>query len=100
MSGPKDSHLTIRLPGPLSEALDAEAARRGVARSQVVREAVATYVAAPLSARRAIVPPITAAQLAERWHDLPHLSAHDAELFAVDVACAREDAPPRVPEWE
>lgn len=94
----KDSHLTIRLPRALVSALDAESERRGLARSHLVREAVAEYVAVPRASRAPRT--VTAAQLAAAWHTLPALSPSDAESFAADVECARDNAPPPVPEWD
>lgn len=43
----KDSQLTLRLPRDLQRALARRARERGVPKSQVVREALQAYLAAP-----------------------------------------------------
>lgn len=81
----KDSHLTLRLPEALGDALEARAAEDRVPKSQVVREAVVRYLApdhpATAEPRR-----VTARALAERWRALPHLTPEDAAAFADDIA--------------
>lgn len=42
-----DSQFTLRLPAPLAKAVARLARERGVLRSQVVREALEAYLAAP-----------------------------------------------------
>jgi hypothetical protein len=42
-----DSQLTLRLPAALARALGRLARRRGVVRSQVVREALEAYLSGP-----------------------------------------------------
>lgn len=46
-----DDQLTFRIPRDLSRALSRRAEERGVPRSQVVREALAAYVAESVQAR-------------------------------------------------
>ena len=43
----KDSQLTLRLPRDLERALSRRARERGVPKSQLVREALQAYLAAP-----------------------------------------------------
>ncbi|MFN7943471.1 MAG: ribbon-helix-helix domain-containing protein [Thermoanaerobaculia bacterium] len=45
--------ITVKVPEPLARSLDDEAQRSGRPRSDVVREAVAEYLARPRRARRA-----------------------------------------------
>jgi hypothetical protein len=92
----KDTHLTLRIPTPLADALDAYAAHRGVPRSAVVREAVSSYVIGP-----APVPttPISGAELARRWAQLPVLGADARRAFAEDIVAARADLAPPIDPW-
>jgi hypothetical protein len=95
-------HLTLRLSRDLARAVSRWAKSHGVAKSQVVREAVASYVGvAPLT----FVPPpgdasVSARAAAMRWARLPHLSAVEADGLADDVAASRASLPPIVPPWE
>lgn len=43
--GAHSPSVTLRFPTPVLERIDAEAARRGVRRSEIVREAVELYLA-------------------------------------------------------
>ena len=86
----KTSHVTLRLPRELARALTRWARERGVAKSHVVREAVAAYLSAgPAAAPR----PVSAAALAERWSALPRLTPEEAATLADDIAAAREGLP-------
>lgn len=95
-------HLTLRLSRDLARAVSRWAKAHGVAKSQVVREAVASYVGvAPLT----FAPPegdatVSAHAAAVRWARLPRLSVAEAESLADDVAASRASLPPIVPPWE
>lgn len=87
----KDSHVTLRLPGALARTLARWAKQHGVAKSQVVREAVAAYLrTGPTAVSRTV----TAADLAEQWRDLPRLTPDEAAAFSADLAEARDALPP------
>lgn len=94
----KNSHLTLRLPADLGEALDARATQDRTAKSQVVREAVARYLAGDVPAhpdqRR-----VPARVLAERWEHLPHLTPEDAADFAKDLTRAGDAMPLPESPW-
>jgi hypothetical protein len=92
----KDSHLSLRLPAALGRALAKRAREAGVARSHLVREAVAGYLTGPRAPAR---PVVTAAELAERWSALPRLGPEEAAAFGDDLAAARA-ALPAPPAWE
>lgn len=92
----KEAHLTVRLPGELADELDARAELRGLARSQVVREAVAAYLvgpSAPATAR------ISARDLAQRWAHLPVLRDDERAQFSADVDAARAALPLPSDPW-
>ena len=85
----KDSHVTLRLSPDLARALARCARDRGMSKSHVVREAVATYLRAPpVTPRR-----LTAAELAEHWPALPRLTTDEARAFADDLSAARGELP-------
>lgn len=95
----KDSHLTLRLPAGLARLLARWAAAHGVPKSQVAREAVARYLAAPageVPTTRAL----TARDLARRWASLPRLHPEEAAGLAADIMSGREALPPVAPPWE
>ena len=93
-----DTHLTLRLPADLARALARWARARAVPKSQVVREAVARYLApADASAGER---PLTARDLAARWAALPRLEPDEAATLAADIAAARRDLPPPGTAWE
>jgi hypothetical protein len=71
-----------------------------VPKSQVAREAVASYLAVPGGTLSSAATAITAAQLAERWPGLPALTPGEAKDFAFDVAAAARRLPPAQPPWE
>lgn len=93
----KDAHITLRLPADVARALVRRARDTGVAKSHLVREAVASYLGArPTSAR----PSMTAAELAERWPTVPRLTPDEATALAADLAAARTALPPPPTAWE
>lgn len=94
----KNSHLTLRIPAALARLLDRLARTRGVPKSQVVREAVATYLA-PTS-EWASPPVVTCAELANRWASIPRLDQAEADELADDIADARAAVPPLVGAWK
>jgi hypothetical protein len=93
----KDSHLTLRLPAALAQALARWARARGVAKSAVAREAVARYLAEPAGepARR-----VTGRELALRWPDIPRLDPADAAEVAAEIERGRTELPVPPPAWE
>ena len=95
----KDSHLTLRLPAALARALARKARTAGVPKSQLVREAVARYLA-PADALGSSRPPVTARDLAARWPTLPRMAPEDVDDFAADIAAARAALPVPRPPWE
>ena len=94
----KNSHLTLRLPADLSRALARWARSRSVPKSQVVREAVASYLA-PASAPTERPPQVTARAFAERWAALPRLTPQEAADLEADIAVARAALPPVRSPW-
>jgi len=94
----KDSHLTLRLPANLARALVRLASSRGLPKSQLVREAVARYLA-PSSAPVERPPRMTARSLAAHWAALPRLTRQEAGDLEADLATAREDLPPKRAPW-
>lgn len=95
----KDSHLTLRLPAALGDALDARAAEDRVPKSQVVREAVVRYLD-PEQTARPERRQVTARELAARWPTLPHLSHEEAAAFEADITCAGDSMPLPESPWE
>lgn len=94
----KDAHLTLRLPADLARALARWARRRRVPKSQLVREAVALYLA-PSSASSERPPRVTARTFAERWAALPRLTPDEARDLEADIAAARSALPPVRTPW-
>lgn len=92
----KDTHLTLRLPAALTEALDRVAAARGTARSAVVREALASYLA---GAPRTPVRLMPAEEFSRVWASLPHLTPEEASAYADDIRAARASYPPERDPW-
>lgn len=91
-----DTPLSVRLPSELTDALDRRAAERGVGRSMVVREAVATYLtAAPTSTIRLM--PVAA--FLEIWPSAPKLSSEEAAAYAADLRADRESLGPVDDPW-
>ncbi|MGH7533055.1 MAG: CopG family transcriptional regulator [Gemmatimonadales bacterium] len=90
------SHITLRLPADLARVVTDKAREAGVAKSHLVREAVASY----LKGRPSVAPPrITAAELAGRWATFPRLTPSEASDLADDVAAARAALPPPPTSW-
>ena len=94
----KDSHLTLRIPADLARALARWARHRGLPKSQLVREAVARYLAAS-SAPAERLPQVTARTLAGRWAVLPRLTPEEARDLETDIAAARTGLPPVRTPW-
>jgi hypothetical protein len=94
----KASHLTLRLPADLARALVHLARGRGLPKSQLVREAVASYLAPP-SAPAERPPRVTARAFAERWANLPRLTPEEAHDLEADIAAARAELPPVRSRW-
>jgi len=94
----KDSHLTLRLPADLARALARWAHSRGVPKSQLVREAVARYLA-PSSAPLERPPRVTARTFAERWATMPRLTTEEANALEADIAAARATLPAVRAPW-
>jgi predicted transcriptional regulator len=94
-----DEHLTLRLPRELARALARWARRRRVPKSQVAREAVAAFLAVPGGTLSSATTAVTAAQLADRWQDLPALTPEEAKDFASDVEAAARQLPAVPPPW-
>jgi hypothetical protein len=94
----KDAHLTLRLSADLARALARLARGRRVPKSQVVREAVAGYLA-PAAAPANRPPQVTARTFAERWAALPRLTPEEARDLEADIAAARAALPPVRSPW-
>jgi len=94
----KDSHLTLRLPADLARALARWARNRRLPKSQLVREAVAQYLA-PSSMPAERPPQVTARAFAERWAALPRLTPDEARDLEADLAAARAALPPVRTPW-
>lgn len=95
-------HLTLRLSRDLARAVSRWAKTHGVAKSQVVRDAVAGYVGVatpgPTPAEHTAL--LTARAASRRWASLPHLSAEEAGGLAGGIAASRTSLPPVTPPWE
>ncbi len=94
----KDTHLTLRLPAGLARLLTRWAAAHGVPKSQVAREAVARYLAAP-GGDSPVASGLAARELARRWGGLPRLLPDEAESLTADLAAARAELPPVPTPW-
>jgi len=93
----KNTHLTLRLPSQLARALARRARERDVPKSQLAREAVASYLAAePQPLPRSV----SALDLAARWSSLPRLTPPEAASLAADIAAARSAVPAVGAPWE
>jgi len=69
-----------------------------VPKSQLVREAVARYLA-PSSAPAERPPRVTARTFAEHWAALPRLTPEEARDLEADIAAARAALPPVRTPW-
>jgi hypothetical protein len=94
----KNAHLTLRLPADLARALARLARGRRLPKSQLVREAVARYLA-PSSAPAERPPRVTARTLAERWATLPRLTTEEASALEADIEAARAALPAVRTPW-
>lgn len=98
----RDMHLTLRLSRDLARAVSRWAKTHGVAKSQVVRDAVASYVGLATSestpANQAAL--LKARAASRRWASLPHLSAEEAGGLAGGIAASRTSLPHVTPPWE
>jgi hypothetical protein len=93
----KDTVLSVRIPADLAESLDRRAESRGVGRSMMVREAVATYLGATPSAPS--VEPMPIAAFLDAWRRAPRLADDEAIAFAADLREARTALPPLDDPW-
>ncbi len=93
----KDTHLTLRLPAALARALARRARERGVPKSQLAREAVTRYLEPDPPPMH---PHLTAAELADRWAALPHLTDEDAGRMASDIADGIRALPSLTSPWD
>ncbi|HKV50766.1 MAG TPA: CopG family transcriptional regulator [Gemmatimonadaceae bacterium] len=95
-------HLTLRLSRELARAVSRWARAHGVAKSQVVRDAVASYVglASPGGAQAEHAPIASGRALSSRWATLPHLSVAEAGGLAGGIAASRSSVPRVTPPWE
>lgn len=92
------THITLRLPGDLAKSLSRLARARHVSKSQVVREAVASYLGGaslPVESR-----PVTALELAARWPRIPRLTPEEAAGMAADIEASRVALPLPPVSWE
>ena len=96
----KADHLTLRLPRELARALSRWARERGIPKSQLVREAVARYLAPADGGAEPPAKIVTATGLAVRWPQLPRLTPDEATAFNRDIARAREALPEARDAWE
>src|SRR6185437_1246813 len=98
----RDMHLTLRLSRDLARAVARWARAHGVAKSQVVRDAVASYVgmASSTAASAELGAAMTARVVAARWSALPHLSAEEAGGLAGGIAASRTSLPQVTLPWE
>lgn len=92
-----DTPLSVRLPAELAESLDRRAAERGVGRSMVVREAVASYLTAAPPTPTVRLMPVTAFLAA--WGTAPKLSDEEAAAYADDLRADRKALGPLDDPW-
>lgn len=94
----KDSHITLRVSDDLAQTLERAAEARGIAKSMLVREAVARYLTDTPPARSS--PPMTLDAFIAHWRTLPRLSTEEAESYANDMEAARDELLPLRDPWE
>jgi len=95
----KREHLTLRLPADLARALARWADTHDLPKSQIVRQAVAQYVASSNEGAVKASRMVTAAELAARWGSLPRLEPNEAQAFESDLAAGRRHLPPVRSRW-
>ena len=84
----------------MSRALARRARERGVPRSQVVREAMAGYLAGESGARASASGRlVSASELAAKWRTIPRLTAAEADDFAEEIEAARRAVPAPPSPW-
>jgi len=94
----KSAALTLRLSVEVAKRLASIARARGIPKSQIVREAVARYLAPSGSGSESSR--LTARMLAERWNDIPRLTPEEASELHDDIAAARKKMRLPAPVWE
>ena len=94
----KAAALTLRLSVELARSLGRIARAQGIPKSQVVREAVARYLAP--SGSEVHSPRLTASTLAVRWKEVPRLTPDEASDFHDDIEAARRELPLPASAWE
>ena len=92
-----DTPLSVRLPAELAESLDRRAADRGVGRSMVVREAVASYLTSVPAPNPVRLMPVAAFLAA--WPTAPKLSAEESAAFAADLHAHADSLGPLDDPW-
>ena len=93
-----DTSISLRLTEALARALAEESSARGVAKSLLVREAVAIYLAAPRTSPTG-GGAITASEFARVWRTLPALTAEEGREFADDIERARRELGAPTDPW-
>ncbi len=94
----KAAALTLRLSVELARSLGRIARAQGIPKSQVVREAVARYLAPSGSAVESSV--LTASMLAARWKEIPRLTPEESSEFHDDITAARKKMRLPATAWE
>jgi len=94
----KNAALTLRLSVDLAKSLGRFARARGIPRSQVVREAVARYLAP--SGPAVQLPVMTASMLAARWKEIPGLTPDELSEFHDDITAGRKKMRLPATAWE
>lgn len=92
-----DTHMTLRLSSAINKIIEKLSRERGVAKSQIVREAVATYVKPSSVPERSQV---SGAELAARWPMLPRLGESELADFEAEIATARSEIPLAKNRWK
>jgi hypothetical protein len=94
----KDAHLSLRLPQSVAKGLEGQAEARGISRSMLVREVIASYLG---GSEVAPAPPMTARSLARRWRStpLPVLDEEERSAFAEDLPRARQTQTLPIDPW-
>jgi hypothetical protein len=92
-----DTPLSVRLTAELAESLDRRAAERGVGRSMVVLEAVASYLTSAPAPNPVRLMPVAAFLAA--WPMAPRLTPEEAVAYAADLYVDRETLPPLDDPW-